>query len=189
MRVKYTVDGAAYYLNMHTNNITSSLGIKVASKDMLILCYQKNIAVLRDISQHLKNIYENERKGTGNKVKNTKTLHFMAQEILFHSDAYLFTEAKIKGLKIEQNKYTKILADTIDKLIVEPSKVADIGANITKDHDSLIINAGYSSRIPIAFIVNKQFYKIGELLGLSLEGTSDVWYECTYKGETKKVKK
>jgi hypothetical protein len=56
MRVKYTVDGTAYYLNMHTNNKTSSLGIKVASKDMLILCYQKNTAVLRDISKHLKNI-------------------------------------------------------------------------------------------------------------------------------------
>ena len=189
MRVKYVVDGAAYYLNMHVNNKTSSLGIKVASKDMLILCYQKNIAVLRDISKHLKNIYELERKGTGNKVKNTKTLHFMAQEILFHSDAYLFAEAQIKGLKLEENKYTRILADVLDKLIVEPSKVADIGANITKDHDSAIINAGYSTRIPLSFTVNKNFYKIGELLGLALEGTSDIWYECTYKGETKKVKK
>ena len=189
MRVKYTVDSTAYYLNIHTNNKTSSLGIKVASKDMLILCYQKDIAVLRDISNHLKNIYENERKGTGNKVKYTKTLHFMAQEILFHIDAYVFAEAQIKGIKINSNKYTQKLAELIDKLIVEPSKVADVGANITKDHDSAIINAGYNTRIPSAFIINKQFYKIGESLGLPLENTSDIWYECIYKGETKKVKK
>ena len=101
MRVKYTVDSTAYYLNIHTNNKTSSLGIKVASKDMLILCYQKDTAVLRDISNHLKNIYENERKGTKNKIKYTKTLHFMAQEILFHIDAYVLAEAQIKGIKVD----------------------------------------------------------------------------------------
>ena len=189
MRVKYTVDSTTYYLNIHTNNKTSSLGSKVASKDMLILCYQKDIAVLRDISNHLKNIYENERKGTKNKIKYTKTLHFMAQEILFHIDAYVLAEAQIKGIKVDSNKYTEKLAELIDKLIVEPSKVADVGANITKDHDSAIINVGYTARIPSGFMINKQFYKIGESLGFPLENTSDVWYECSYKGETKKVKK
>jgi hypothetical protein len=113
----------------------------------------------------------------------------MAQEILFHSDAYLFAEAQIKGLKPEENKYTKILADILDKLIIEPSKVADIGANITKDHDSAIINVGYNARISLSFSVNRNFYKIGELLGLPLEETSDIWYECAYKGDTKRVKK
>ena len=116
----------------------------------------------------------------------------MAQEILFHSDAYLLAEAHIKGMKITSNKYTEkyieMLSKRIDNLIVEPSKVADIGANITKDHDSAAINVIYSKRIQDAFLFNEKFYKIGELLGLSLENTSDVWYECTYKGETKKVK-
>lgn len=192
-KIRYTVDKKHYFLSVNFRK--NSLGIKVNSLDMLEICYLKNFAVLRDISYQLKAIHKievNENKFGGKYF--SKTLYFMAAEILIHMDGYVVgqgdarTALKSQKIYYEAMKYFKIdksveeYLKNIYKFISEHSEVADIGVNLLKDHDSAIINSVATPRV-VATIIDNFMYKIGKKF-LVKENPKDTYYHCYYKCKT-----
>ena len=182
--IKYNVDNQVFYLNVDIRK--NSLGINVASRDMLEICYKKSFAVLRDMSYQLMRIHQIEKiKRNFGGEKFSKTLFYMSEEILCHMDYYIWAENNLRGIKIIPDEYKKYF-DILEKafsLVSIHTKDADIGANLSKDWDGAIINLAYSTRNLHSFYLNKLFYHIGKHFLIS-ERNDNVKYICEYKSHT-----
>lgn len=179
-----------------------SMGIRNTT-DMLELCYREKFEILENLCYFLRCIHEIEFKGK-ERIKFTRDVHHMAQEILFHMDFYILSEMKRKEIKINNEildflvklvpiktvelqtllisaRMSNTILDVALKELSKHTFSSDIGSNINEDSDSKYIDGIYdfikrSKNIKI----NLQFYKLGKNVNLPRENGKNIKYKCKY---------
>lgn len=126
--VEYTTKkDKKYYIQVYLRK--KSMGIRNTT-DMLELCYREKFEILENLCYFLRCTHEIEFKGK-ERIKFTRDVHHMAQEILFHMDFYILSEMKRKEIKINNE-----ILDFLVKLVP-----------ITVELQTLLISARMSNTI------------------------------------------
>lgn len=194
--VEYTTKkDKKYYIQVYLRK--KSMGIRNTT-DMLELCYREKFEILENLCYFLRCIHEIEFKGK-ERIKFTRDVHHMAQEILFHMDFYILSEMKRKEIKINNEildflvklvplqtllisaRMSNTILDVALKELSKHAFSSDIGSNINEDSDSKYIDGIYdfikrSKNIKI----NLQFYKLGKNVNLPIENGKNIKYKCEY---------
>lgn len=179
--IKYNIGKKEYHVSVDFRE--NSMGIKMDSSDMLELCYLWGFYCLEDLSDKLMKIHKiekNEKNFGGSDF--TKTLHFMAQEIVVHMDFYVYVEYDkrlIEKMPPVIRKYYEELRK-MDIWISKHVKKADIGSNLKKDKEAGLINTIFILRRPMAIFLDGFFYNMGKN-SLKKETDRGIKYICWFK--------
>ena len=170
-----------YYIQVYLRK--KSMGIRNTT-DMLELCYREKFEILENLCYFLRCIHEIEFKGK-KRIKFTRDVHHMAQEIIFHMDFYILSEIQRKNIKITDEilnfliklfpiigklkvplisiKISQIVLDIALKELSKHTFSSDIGSNKNEDPDSKYIDGIYDFiKRSEDIVMNLQFYKLGK---------------------------
>ena len=188
-----------YYIQVYLRK--KSMGIRNTT-DMLELCYREKFEILENLCYFLRCIHEIEFKGK-KRIKFTRDVHHMAQEIMFHMDFYILSEIQRKNIKITDEilnfliklfpiigklkvplisiKISQIVLDIALKELSKHTFSSDIGSNTNKDPDSKYIDGIYDFiKRSEDIVMNLQFYKLGKNVNFPRENGKNVKYKCKY---------
>jgi hypothetical protein len=199
--VEYTTKkDKKYYIQVYLRK--KSMGIRNTT-DMLELCYREKFEILENLCYFLRCIHEIEFKGK-ERIKFTRDVHHMAQEILFHMDFYILSEMKRKKIKINNEildfllklvpiktvelqtllisaRMSNTILDVALKELSKHTFSSDIGSNINEDPDSKYIDSIYDFiKRSEGIVINLQFYKLGKNVNFPRENGKNVKYKCKY---------
>jgi hypothetical protein len=188
-----------YYIQVYLRK--KSMGIRNTT-DMLELCYREKFEILENLCYFLRCIHEIEFKGK-KRIKFTRDVHHMAQEIIFHMDFYILSEIQRKNIKITDEilnfliklfpiigklkvplisiKISQIVLDIALKELSKHTFSSDIGSNKNEDPDSKYIDGIYDFiKRSEDIVMNLQFYKLGKNVNFPRENGKNVKYKCKY---------
>ena len=188
-----------YYIQVYLRK--KSMGIWNTT-DMLELCYREKFEILENLCYFLRCIHEIEFKGK-KRIKFTRDVHHMAQEIIFHMDFYILSEIQRKNIKITDEilnfliklfpiigklkvplisiKISQIVLDIALKELSKHTFSSDIGSNKNEDPDSKYIDGIYDFiKRSEDIVMNLQFYKLGKNVNFPRENGKNVKYKCKY---------
>ena len=188
-----------YYIQVYLRK--KSMGIRNTT-DMLELCYREKFEILENLCYFLRCIHEIEFKGK-KRIKFTRDVHHMAQEIIFHMDFYILSEIQRKNIKITDEilnfliklfpiigklkvplisiKISQIVLDIALKELSKHTFSSDIGSNKNEDPDSKYIDGIYDFiKRSEDIVMNLQFYKLGKNVNFPRENGKKVKYKCKY---------
>ena len=188
-----------YYIQVYLRK--KSMGIRNTT-DMLELCYREKFEILENLCYFLRCIHEIEFKGK-KRIKFTRDVHHMAQEIIFHMDFYILSEIQRKNIKITDEilnfliklfpiigklkvplisiKISQIVLDIALKELSKHTFSSDIGSNKNEDPDSKYIDGIYDFiKRSEDIVMNLQFYKLGKNVNFRRENGKNVKYKCKY---------
>lgn len=198
--VEYTTKkDKKYYIQVYLRK--KSMGIRNTT-DMLELCYREKFEILENLCYFLRCIHEIEFKGK-KRIKFTRDVHHMAQEIIFHMDFYILSEIQRKNIKITDEilnfliklfpiigklkvplisiKISQIVLDIALKELSKHTFSSDIGSNKNEDPDSKYIDGIYDFiKRSEDIVMNLQFYKLGKNVNFPRENGKNVKYKCKY---------
>ena len=198
--VEYTTQkNKKYYIQVYLRK--KSMGIRNTT-DMLELCYREKFEILENLCYFLRCIHEIEFKGK-KRIKFTRDVHHMAQEIIFHMDFYILSEIQRKNIKITDEilnfliklfpiigklkvplisiKISQIVLDIALKELSKHTFSSDIGSNKNEDPDSKYIDGIYDFiKRSEDIVMNLQFYKLGKNVNFPRENGKNVKYKCKY---------
>jgi len=186
-----------YYIQVYLRK--KSMGIRNTT-DMLELCYREKFEILENLCYFLRCIHEIEFKGK-KRIKFTRDVHHMAQEIIFHMDFYILSEIQRKNIKITDEilnfliklfpiigklkvplisiKISQIVLDIALKELSKHTFSSDIGSNKNEDPDSKYIDGIYDFiKRSEDIVMNLQFYKLGKNVNFPRENGKNVKYKC-----------
>lgn len=194
-----TKENKKYYIQVYLRK--KGMGIRNTT-DMLELCYREKFEILENLCYFLRCIHEIEFKGK-KRIKFTRDVHHMAQEIMFHMDFYILSEIQRKNIKITDEilnfliklfpiigklkvtlisiKISQIVLDIALKELSKHTFSSDIGSNTNEDPDSKYIDGIYDFiKRSEDIVINLQFYKLGKNVNFPRENGKNVKYKCKY---------
>lgn len=130
-KIEYKLNGLTFIIEIEIELERSRIRINMDSRDMLTLCFYFSLGVLEDISKKLKILYKMKRKEQKKGKEFKQIPRDMAKEIYVHMYVFIETNSTLLKKISFFNKWNK------------SSKIADIGADFTIDHNSVWTHNAY----------------------------------------------